>query len=430
MMPENSFQKLNDETFPASLLLEFDDLDDDIPISPPRILEPVNIISASGSRSPVTTSQTSNSSSGNYSLSTENEYVSNSSNSSNLFIKYRPLSNKRSNAAHSSNLRNAVNTSKNNSCSSIVQKRAKSEDNLLSNERSLTKVGGTSKSQKYGHVKSKVKQYIDETLNQHTRHPLIRHKSMPESTVENNQKQEEEIPLEHDANTLRAMLKETADEVTNLQRHLEFSEMLRKDDIAKIEVLKRKIEAMRIEHSMREKERQRERESEKELDRKLVLANYFRYSSQNSLNRVFASIGTQTSPDVCTAFSNSFIFSDESTDRVLASNFATTSGTSSPFRAKRALTYVADSQPQLNGTANEELLSPDLATHQSSSPDYPRLCPTAVVYNQSPQDNSGEITELLIQNSLDSCRECGRKNKKRKSKKTRLASLFCIRKVD
>lgn len=48
MMPENSFQKLNDETFPASLLLEFDDLDDDIPISPPRILEPVNIISASG----------------------------------------------------------------------------------------------------------------------------------------------------------------------------------------------------------------------------------------------------------------------------------------------------------------------------------------------------------------------------------------------
>lgn len=431
MMPETSFPKLNDETFPASLLLDFDELDDDIPISPPRILEPANTNSAPGSRSPVTTSQTSNSSSGNYSLSTENENGSNSSNSSNLFVKYRPLSSKRSSTAHNSIMRNGAKTSGMNLPSSNSQKRAKSEENLLSSEITFTKTGVVSKAQKYGHVKSKVKQYIDETLNQHTRHPLVRHKSMPEPVIENKLEQKEEIPLEHDANTLRAMLKETSDEVTNLQRHLEFSEMLRKDDIAKIELLKRKIEAMRLEHSMREKERQRERESEKELDRKLVLANYFRYSSQNSLNRVFASVGTQTSPEAHTAtLSNSFIFSDESMDRGLASNFASTSGTSSPLRTKRALTFVADSQPESGEIANVENLSPGTTTHPSSSPDYPRLCPTAVVYNQPPQDNSGEITELLIQNKLDSCRECGRKNKKTKSKKTRLASFFCIKKVD
>lgn len=427
MMPENSFRKLNDETFPASLLLEFDELDDDIPISPPRILEPVNAVSVSGSRSPVTTSHTSNSSSGNYSLSTENENGSGSSNSSNLFLKYRPLTNKRSGQAQ--NLENPINKSRTGSSSSNGQKRAKSEENLLNSNILFNKVGGPSKAQKYGHVKSKVKQYIDETLSQHTRHSLVRHKSMPESTIEKTLEQTEEIPVEHDANALRAMLKETSNEVSNLQRHLEFNEMLRRDDIAKIEALKRKIEVMRVEHSIREKERQRERDSEKELDKKLLLANYLRYSSQTSLNRVFASVSTQTSPEVHTIFSNSFIFSDESIDRMLAPN-TSTSGMSPPPRAKRALTYVVDHQGEPNGIVNQVNVNPDSATHPSGSPDYPRLCPTAVTYNHTtPVDNSGSTTEILIQDDSELCKQC-RKSKKRKNKKTRLASLFCIKKVD
>lgn len=43
---------------------------------------------------------------------------------------------------------------------------------------------------KYGHVKSKVKQFIDEAISQRGRHVLVRHKSMPES---NNSRGTEEV---------------------------------------------------------------------------------------------------------------------------------------------------------------------------------------------------------------------------------------------
>ncbi|XP_062563127.1 uncharacterized protein LOC134226387 isoform X2 [Armigeres subalbatus] len=405
MMPESSFQKLNDETFPASLLMEFDELDDDIPISPPRTHEPVNVMSAPGSRSPVAASQTSNSSSGNYSLSTENDNGSGSSNSRHTFVKISPATSK-------------------------PQKRAKSEENLLGSNVWYAKNGGVPRSQKYGHVKSKVKQYIEETLSQHTRHSLVRHKSMPESSIESVLEQKEEHSPDHDASTIRGLLEEKSTEVSYLQRHLEFSEMLRRDGIAKIEVLKQKIEAMRMEHSMREKERQRERDIEKDLDRKLILANYMRYSSQNSLHKAFTSVSTQTSPEALAVLNNSFIFSDESIDRMHVSKLASITGASPPPRAKRALTYVADSQPERFEFLNDENFIPDSATHPCSSPDYPELCPTAVIYHHTLEDNAGDTTELLIPDNSGTCNECGRKNKNRKSKKARLASFFCIKKVD
>lgn len=421
-MPETSFQKkLNDETFPANLLMEFDELDDEIPISPPRNHEPVTVNSAPGSRSPVAIS---NSSSGNYSLSTENGNGSGSSNSSNLFAKFRPLSSKQSSVVKA--VSNPTKPSRTSPSSSKPQKRAKSEENLLSSHVSYAKNGGAVRSQKYGHVQSKVKQYIEETLSQHTRLPLARHKSMPESSIESVLEQKEEPSPEHDTNTLRALLKETSEEVIYLQRHLEFNEMLRRDDIAKIEALKRKIEVMRMEHSRREKERQRERETEKELDRKLILANYMRYGSQTSLNRAFASVSTQTSSEALNALSDSLILSNESIDRMHAS----IAGASSAPRAKRALTYVVDPQPEPTELTNDENFIPDSATHPCSSPDYPELRPTAVIYHHTLEDNAGDAAELLIRDISGTCNECGRKNKKRKSKKIRLASFFCIKKVD
>lgn len=225
------------------------------------------------------------------------------------------------------------------------------------------------------------------------------------------------------------MLKETADEVCNLQRHLEFSEMLRKDDIAKIEALKRKIETMRLEHSKREKERQRERDSEKDLDRQLVLANYLRYSSQTSLNRVFASVCTQTSPEVNISFTNITLHSDESFAGMLASNFTSNPSTSTAPRAKRALLYAPDSHLE-QGENSRDKSSPDSATHPDGSPDYSQLRPTATVSFQLSEDSTEATTELLIQNNSEFCAKCTRKKKKGKSKKTRLASFFCIKKED
>lgn len=419
MMPETSIQILNDETFPGSLLMEFDELDDDIPISPPGILVPANNITALGSRSSVTTSQT-NSSSENNSLLTENENGSCSSNSSNLFVKYRPAPNKRMSLT-----RNAE-KSATSSSSSGTQKRSKSEGNLL-NTSGLQIRAGISRPQKYGHIKSKVKQYIDETLSQHTQHSLVRHKSMPVSTIETVLQENTDIGIEQDANALRAMLEETTDEVSNLQRHLEFSEMQRKDDIAKIEGLKRKIETMRLEHSKREKERQRERVSEKELDRQLVLANYLRYSSQTSLNRVFASVSTQTSPEVNISFNNIILQSDESFAGMLASNSTSNPSTSTSPRAKRALLYAPDLHQEHDENSKDKL-SP--ATHPDGATDYTQLCRSATVSYQLSEDSTEAATELLIHDNSKLCNKCTKKIKKGKNKKTRLASFFCIKKED
>lgn len=424
MMPETSIQILNDETFPGDFLMEFDELDDDISISPPGILVPENNLTTLGSHCSVTTSQT-NSSSENYSLSTENENGSGSSNSTNIFIKYHPSSGKRMSLTQ--NAKKCFSKSFASSSSAGNPKRSKSEGNLLNTSGPQCRVGIT-RPQKYGHVKSKVKQYIDETLSQHVHHSFVRHKSMPVSTTEAGIQENTEIETVQDANVLRAMVKESSDEVSNLQRHLEFSEMLRKDDIAKIENLKRKIEIMRLEHSKREKERQRERDCEKELDRQLVLANYLRYSSQTSLNRVFASVGTQTSPETNISFNNITLYSDESFAGMLASNFISNPNTSTAPRAKRALLYAPDSHLEQNENIND-MLSPCPAPDPQNSPDYLQLQPTATVSYQISEDSTEAPTELLIQDYSDFCNKCIRK-KKKKSKKTRLASFFCIKKED
>ncbi|XP_039432616.1 uncharacterized protein LOC120415227 isoform X1 [Culex pipiens pallens] len=431
----SSYKKLNDETFPTSLLMEFDELDDEFLISPPGLAATEKADVASGPRSPATTtSHTSNTSSGNYSLSTENENGSGSSSTSShpTTAKFRTTTSKRVSA--SKDAKRALAGAKALAKSTPGQKRAKSMENLRNQSGGSGTSGHSLKRQpKYGHVKSKVKQFIDEAISQRGRHVLVRHKSMPESNNSRGTEEQSEIDQETDVESLRTMLREKTAENENLQRHLEFSEIQREDGVVKIETLKRKIEAMRLEESKRQAERdverQRERDFRKELDRKTVFGAYFQY------NRIFATTCTQTSPEPCTTFDMSTFGSEDSFERVIAASSSSQPNASTGPRAKRSLQYPVDQQEDPDDDDNvQDDISPDSATHPESSPDYPQLVP-AVGRQQYPSTSNQPVVSVGRSDRQDVesdriCDECARKRKKKASKKARLASFFCIRKAD
>uniref|UniRef100_A0A1Q3EYX9 Uncharacterized protein n=1 Tax=Culex tarsalis TaxID=7177 RepID=A0A1Q3EYX9_CULTA len=432
----SSYKKLNDETFPTSLLMEFDELDDEFLISPPGLATAEKIDVASGTRSPVTTtSHTSNCSSGNYSLSTENENGSGSSTSSShptATAKFRTTTSKRVSATKDA--KRALAGTKALAKSTPGQKRAKSMENLRNQSGGSGTSGHSLKRQpKYGHVKSKVKQFIDEAISQRGRHVLVRHKSMPETNNSHETDEPSEIDLENNVESLRTMLREKNAENENLQRHLEFSEIQREDGVVKIETLKRKIEAMRLEESKRQAERdlerQRERDFRKELDRKMVLGAYLQF------NRIFATTSTQTSPEPCTTLDLSTFCSEESFERVMAASSSSHPNTSTGPRAKRSLQFPIDKQEiQIDEDKLQDDLCPDSATHPESSPDYPQLVPAVGRLQYLATSNQqasavGHSDRPDVESDLI-CEECTRKRKKKASKKARLASFFCIRKAD
>ncbi|XP_055528993.1 uncharacterized protein LOC129721000 [Wyeomyia smithii] len=417
----SSYTQLTDETFPASLLMEFDMLDDEIPISPPRTLEPDKAsTAATEARSSGAASHTSasNTSSGNYSFSTENENGSSSSGSSNPSCNYRPTPSKRTTTVKDTKRVPSNATTK----PETGQKKAKSLENLLNNAPPKIQTS-TLKRQKYSHVKSKVKQFIDETTKKRDRQPLIRHKSMPEACMDCPAEEIDEIDHETDTDNLRTMLKEKTRELDSLKRHLNFCEMQREDNVFTIEALKRKIESMRLEHSKRDHERQREREMEREREKQAILNTYLRYSNP-ALNRIFASVSTQTSPEVHAIFNISSFQCDESFEEPLADSFP--APRRGPFaRTSQHLVETEEDKP--NECSEHEQASPDSATHPEGSPDYPPLLPAqgSCRFGRRVEENTNDCT----QDYVEVCQKCIARKENKRKKKIRLASFFCIKKV-
>ncbi|XP_058836494.1 uncharacterized protein LOC131693039 [Topomyia yanbarensis] len=413
-----SYQQLTDETFPTSLLMEFDMLDDEIPISPPRILEVDKTNTANEMLSSEVTSHTSgsNTSSGNYSFSTENENGSGSSSSSNPTTKYRSYTSKRATTTKDSN-KIATKTS---TKSANHQKKSKSLENLV-NKTALLVQNSSTKNPKYSHVKSKVKQFIDETTKKQDRKPFIRHKSMPECSPEHPLEECDEIdPITY--SELKIRLKQKTEELNNLQRHLIFNEAQLEDNFSKIGDLKHKIEAMRLENSRREMERQRERELEKERERQLFLEPYLRYSNP-TLNKTFASMSTQTSPDTLMVFNISALNSDDDDS---FEGLMSASASSGP-NVKRTLQFALEQeQNEQHENNTNENVSPDSATHPERSTDYPPMLPSSDLGQSSPRD--AENRALSTQDYVQVCNDCASRKEKTKKKKNRLASFFCIKK--
>ncbi|XP_055587449.1 uncharacterized protein LOC129739920 [Uranotaenia lowii] len=459
-----SYQKLNDETFPASLLLEFDELDDEfLLVSPPgmmMVLETDPMISEN--RSPVMTM--SNSSSGNYSLSTENENGSGSSSSSNVGQKIQRTSlsttNKRINAARDSkrsmksvrgeggatngqNLAKAGITVSTGGVpvNSAYKKRAKSMENL--SHGSTTAIQQNShaiKRAKYGHVKSKVKQFIDETVSQRRdRQTLVRHKSMPEQGTGHPDVEASNLERHLSVDELQTMLQEKSAENESLNRHLQFSELQRQNTVEKFETLKRKLEAMRLEHSKREWNWDRENQQltrllETERERQLALTSYLRYNNGAGpvpLNRRLANTGTQTSPALESFILNSDTFGideDESFGGDLLAE-------DPPPRVKRTLQFMLEEdggvleieeQPdqEMEDVSPDSTRSPNCSQRTEIGAEASTMEPMSVLVgaNLSP----GAASQM---SQPDVCRECGTRKKKRKQKKiAKFASLFCIKK--
>ncbi|XP_053686176.1 putative uncharacterized protein DDB_G0271982 [Sabethes cyaneus] len=421
-----SYQQLTDETFPASLSMDFEILEDEISISPPRILEPDKTNGAAAPSSVAASHLSgSNTSSGNYSFSTENENGSSSSGSSNPPSKFHPTTSKQVITA-----KDTKKVSSNTLAKPVTgQKKAKSLENLLNNVPPQT---SSLKRQKYGHIKSKVKQYIDETTKKRDRQPLLRHKSMPETCIECPAEKNDEIDLETNTDNLKTMLREKTEELDSLKRHLNFCEMQREDNVFTIEALKRKIESMRLEHSKRENERQREREVEKEREKLAIMNTYLRYSNP-SLNRIFATVSTQTSP-VHVTFNISTFQSDDSIHDLLAESFTATPPTSDRRSTKIIRTSQLSTEPDAEDrpaeSSEQEKISPDSATHPEGSPDYLQLLPLSEFSGGTM--NTEDTDTAISQDHAEVCQECmARKQNKRKkkSKKIRLASFFCIKKV-
>ncbi|XP_058466403.1 uncharacterized protein LOC131439431 [Malaya genurostris] len=419
-----SYQQLTDETFPTNLLIEFDQLDDDIPISPPQILQAdkTSVVTAAEIRSSEVISHTSgsNTSSGNYSFSTENENGSASSGCSNPTIKYQSSTNKRAKAMKDTKKMVPKPSGK----SSVHQQKSKSLENLV-NHNTNQMPSNLLKRQKYGHVKSKVKQFIDETTKNLDRKPLLRHKSMPDYSLECPSEEIDEINQETNIDKLRSLLKEKTEELECWKRHLNFSERQREDSVLKIGALQRKIETMRLEHSTRDKdrERQHERKLENEREKHTVLEAYLRYRNP-SLSRIFTSVGTQTSPGVCTVFNINAFCSDDSFEGLLDGSFNAAPATSTGTRVKRALQFPLEPEPD-EPEVNEvnENVSPDSASHPAG----PNLMQLSDAGQLSPK--TAGICESPTQDYVQICKECAIKKEKKRKKKNRLASFFCIKKV-
>uniref|UniRef100_A0A182MT13 Uncharacterized protein n=1 Tax=Anopheles culicifacies TaxID=139723 RepID=A0A182MT13_9DIPT len=351
-------RNLCDETFPASLLIEFDELDDEIPISPelPKrrqpesflrdrttlsggkgiVIDKINAEDRSGSRMVI--SGSSNTSSGHSSLSTEGENRSASSDrdTSRDLSKRQPLDV----GPGALLLLGEQRTDKSTLISRKIRE-PRSMESLLQhqgpktasplhsgptglamggkglgggstgNVSSVSSIGASTQQHhqqnyrrqrsKYGHVQSKVKQMIDEMKppTNRDRKTLVRHKSMPETSqdVEAKDEEYETFEPEKDVETLRTVVREMRLHMNSLEQQLT---VCRTNVFNELATLKCKNNALRLENDHLH-EQERAREQRRQLLREQQSAGSC-YGSQSSLCK--ASVGntctvaTQTSPSL------------------------------------------------------------------------------------------------------------------------------------
>ncbi|XP_050067737.1 uncharacterized protein LOC126556518 [Anopheles maculipalpis] len=475
-------RNLCDETFPASLLIEFDELDDEIPISPelPKRHQPehflrdrttlsngkgianqqTNMDDRNGSRMVI--SGSSNTSSGHSSLSTEGENRSASSDrdtsrdlskrlplavgpgapillgddqqSAKLSLKSRKIRQPRSMESLLQNQGPSVGRLKISSPlgSGTGLGAGKGMGGGSTGNVSVSSIGGTGQQHyhrhrsKYGHVQSKVKQMIDEMKppTNRERKTLVRHKSMPETSfdVDLNHEENETLEQENDVETLRSVVREMRLHMSSLEQELT---VCRTNLFNELATLKCKNNALRMEndHLL---EQERAREQRRQLLREQQSAGSC-YGSQSSLYK--ASVGTTCT--VATQTSPSGTGDNESHFEFLLASPLPTSHPAVPPQ-------TSSSTIELESAVGE------------FSPDYEQLIPmlgrsgTSTVFGSSIRNRelrrtpsfrspagrrseSGQAGDCALS---PTCHDCRRRKKKRKSRKQKLASLFCIRHHD
>uniref|UniRef100_A0A182N3H8 Uncharacterized protein n=1 Tax=Anopheles dirus TaxID=7168 RepID=A0A182N3H8_9DIPT len=451
-------RNLCDETFPASLLIEFDELDDEIPISPefPKRQQPAtglsrhrstlrstgkgiasdktDVTDRSGSRMVI--SGSSNTSSGHSSLSTEGENRSASSD--------RDTSRDQSKAHRTPEVAGpgamlllggggeTLNIRQPRSMESLLPLTSNSASSLgpgtglgSTGNVSVGSVGADTKPQhyhrhraKYGHVQSKVKQMINEMKppNNRDRKTLVRHKSMPDTSFDVGSKEVEEDALGrvNDVETVRAVAREMQQRMSSLEQQLSLCQA---DMFNELAALKCKNSALRFENDhLLEQERAREQRRQLLL-RDQPTGTGSCYGSQSSLNKATAglppsttsTVGTQTSPIGTYDSQFEFLF------------------VSPPVSPPP---HVLDDAPE--------------STLGEFSPDYEQLLPrfrrrdtrrTPTVHSPTEHpdhalDGDPATAAATTTATSPACHDCRRRKKKRKTRKQKLASLFCIRHHD
>ncbi|XP_049290988.1 uncharacterized protein LOC125767969 [Anopheles funestus] len=464
-----------DETFPVSLLIEFDELDDEIPISPelPKRHPPESFLrdrtTLSGGKGIVTDkinddrngshmviSGSSNTSSGHSSLSTEGENRSASSDRDTS----RDLSKRQSIDVGPGALL-LLGDQRTDKSMLKVRKIRRSMESLLQNQGavgriktasplhsgtgltmggkglgggsagsvSVGSIGATTQQQhqhyhrhrsKYAHVQSKVKQMIDEMKppTNRDRKTLVRHKSMPETsqTVELKDEEDETLEQENDVEVLRSVVREMRLHMGSLEQQ---HSVYRTDLFNELATLKCKNSALRMEndHLL---EQERAREQRRQLLREQQTAGSC-YGSQSSLCKASVgstcTVGTQTSPTLADDHESQFEF------------------------------LLASPPPQTCSST----IKPVVVGGCEFSPDYEQLLPMldrdsggssafgAEIRHRdirrtpsirSPTGRRSESAQAQDFATSPTCHDCRRRKKKRKSRKQKLASLFCIRHHD
>ncbi|XP_035892499.1 uncharacterized protein LOC118503403 isoform X1 [Anopheles stephensi] len=467
-------RNLCDETFPSSLLIEFDELDDEIPISPelPKrhhhsdgkgiVTDKTNIADdRNGSRMVI--SGSSNTSSGHSSLSTEGENRSASSDrdTSRDLSKRQPsdpgalllLGDQRS--AKLSLKSRKIRQPR--SMESLLQTQGQSVGRLKlasplgsgtglgaskgmgggsTGNVSVSSAGSTAQQQqqqqhynrhrsKYGHVQSKVKQMIEEMKppTSRDRKTLVRHKSMPETSFEVDAKTEKDETLEqeNDVETLRSAVREMRLHMSSLEQELT---VCRTNLFNELATLQCKNNALRMENDRLLEQEQAHEQRRQQLREQQAAGSC--YGSQSSLYkasvRITCTVATQTSPSATGDHESQFDF-------LLAS----------PPPASHPAAHTSSSTIELESAVGE------------FSPDYEQLIPTldrsgtSTVFGsgirnrevrrtpsfRSPtgrRSESSQAGDFAL--SSPTCHDCRRRKKKRKSRKQKLASLFCIRHHD
>ncbi|XP_053659889.1 uncharacterized protein LOC128708933 [Anopheles marshallii] len=475
-------RNLCDETFPASLLIEFDELDDEIPISPelPKRHQPESLLrertALSGGKgiatdkitddrngSRMVISGSSNTSSGHSSLSTEGENRSASSDrdTSRDISKRQPLAVGAGALLLLGDQRTDKSTLK-----SRKLRQPRSMESLLQNQGqagriktasplhagtglamggkgfgggstgnvSASSIGATAQQQqhyhrhrsKYGHVQSKVKQMIDEMKPpaNRDRKTLVRHKSMPETShdVELKDEEDETLEQENDVETLRSVVRELRLHMSSLEQQLS---ICRTNVFNELATLKCKNSALRIEndHLL---EQERAREQRRQLLREQQTAGSC-YGSQSSLCKASvgstSTVGTQTSPSI-------------TGDHELQFEFLLASPQTFSRPALPPQTFSTTIEPESVGcefSPDYEQLLPMLGRSANSSTFGAETRRRDIRRTPSIRSPTGRRSESgLAQDLLTSptCHDCRRRKKKRKSRKQKLASLFCIRHHD
>ncbi|XP_053675448.1 uncharacterized protein LOC128725705 [Anopheles nili] len=473
-------RNLCDETFPGSLLIEFDELDDEIPISPelPKRHQPdgfgrhhstltvragamadkATADDRNGSRTVI--SGSSNTSSGHSSLSTEGENRSASSDRdlsrdlskrqlkdvdldgtrmeqpSLKTRKFRPPRSMESllqQQGHSGHFKKSL----------PPRKRAglrtdESVDGDCTGNVSVLSNGPPNQQHqlyqrhraKYGHVQSKVKQLIDEMkpTARRDRMTLVRHKSMPETSFDIDPRHEHDDTLEQetDMDALRAMVREMKLHVGILEQQLNLQDLHNTNAFNELAALKCKNSALRIENDfLLEQERVREQ-------RRQLLRHPEQhpggscYGSQSSLHKAIinCTTATQTSPQSGT---------DEPSFELLfaASPPAITTG-SRPLMALQASSTVELDTAIGEFSPDYEQLLPVVSRDGEPSDAFEPKCQNGrcTTTEQSPAPKGSETGQAPAIATSPRCRDCCRRKKKRKSRKQKLVSLFCIRRHD